>query len=227
MARNEKRRAKALAKRKAKKKKANRCSSDREVVSARAVIRHSREYPIRECAVATGASDSGLHQLLLARDVPDGQVVFGVFLVDAFCLGVKNVTCNVLPRWRYDQELRPQLAETGPIVPIDLTHFHQFLYGALDFARGLGFEPQRDFRLGQYILEPREKFPANPDLTFGWNGTPFYMSGPHDNPSAILATLDRTVGAGNYYYMLGEGGQNAHLPPDSSDGAEFPHRSFP
>jgi hypothetical protein len=40
-------------------------------------------------------------------------------------------------------------------------------------------------------------------ITFGRDGTPFYVQGPHDNPSATIRTLTRSVGEGNFHYPLG------------------------
>ena len=37
------------------------------------------------------------------------------------------------------------------------------------------------------------------------DGVPFYMSGPYDNPRAVVRTLDRTCGEGNYHYVVGTG----------------------
>jgi hypothetical protein len=35
-------------------------------------------------------------------------------------------------------------------------------------------------------------------ITFGRDATPFYVAGPYDNPQAIIRTLDRICGQGNY-----------------------------
>jgi hypothetical protein len=39
-------------------------------------------------------------------------------------------------------------------------------------------------------------------IRFGRDGKPFYVSGPYDKPGAVVETLEATVGAGNYDYMV-------------------------
>jgi hypothetical protein len=39
-------------------------------------------------------------------------------------------------------------------------------------------------------------------IRFGRDGKPFYVSGPYDKPGAVVDTLEATVGAGNYHYMV-------------------------
>jgi hypothetical protein len=74
------------------------------------------------------------------------------------------------------------------------------VWGALDYARGLGFEPAPDFAATTGHLGAWEETSA---ITFGRDGTPFYVQGPHDNPSATIRTLTRSVGEGNFHYLLG------------------------
>ncbi|MBN1890419.1 MAG: hypothetical protein JW850_20670 [Thermoflexales bacterium] len=38
-------------------------------------------------------------------------------------------------------------------------------------------------------------------MTFGKDGKPFYVSGPHDNPEAIMRQLARITGEGNYNFL--------------------------
>jgi len=39
-------------------------------------------------------------------------------------------------------------------------------------------------------------------LTFGKNGKPFFIAGPHDNAARILKQLEKTAGPGNYDYLV-------------------------
>ncbi|MGN9779733.1 hypothetical protein ACTMS0_28880 [Micromonospora sp. H33] len=81
--------------------------------------------------------------------------------------------------------------------PLDLAR--HLVFGAADYARGLGFDPHRDFysaapHLGTW--EPPSR------ITFGRNGTPYFQQGPHDNPDRVIRTLDRSVGPGNYQFTM-------------------------
>ena len=137
--------------------------------------------------------------ILVARDGGSSVSVCG-YLVDVWCLGVKNalgpksVERRKLPEFTdsyfrsYDQ---PPLA-----APIDLAR--HVVFGAVAYARGLGFEPHPDFAPCASHLGPWE---GRSDITFGLDGKPMYIQGPHDNAAQVMRTLRRSVGDGNYDYL--------------------------
>src|SRR5260370_42534253 len=63
-----------------------------ESLSAPAIIRRARAFPILECWIsAEWQKDSpGLVEILVARQQSYGDICFGMYLVGKFCLGVKN-----------------------------------------------------------------------------------------------------------------------------------------
>lgn len=125
------------------------------------------------------------------------------YLVDTFCLGVKNA---LGPQIMNDRDL-PTFLEMffGAIqdgeppleVPVELAR--DLVCGAVDYARGLGFEPHADYAATAGHLG---SWSGPSAITFGQDGTPMYVSGPHDNPRAVLRTLTRTVGEGNFHYLV-------------------------
>jgi hypothetical protein len=70
------------------------------------------------------------------------------------------------------------------------------VFGAVDYARGLGFDPHRDFYLAAGHLGTRQP-PSR--IRFGRDGKPYFQQGPYDNPTRVMRTLDRSVGPGNYH----------------------------
>ena len=83
-------------------------------------------------------------------------------------------------------------------VPLELAQ--HLVFGAVDFARGLGFEPVSDFGpCGDLLGLPIGPCP----IRFGRNGRVSYVSGPHDDPARVLATLERSVGPGNADVVIG------------------------
>ncbi|WP_109746654.1 hypothetical protein [Salinispora mooreana] len=146
------------------------------------------------------AMGAGLVSVAVARVDGDTVTTCG-FLVDTYCLGVKNALPpttsgpNELPYFvgdffaAYDQ---------GPVeAPIDLAR--HLVFGAVDYARALGFDPHRDFYSAAPLLGTWEP-PSQ--ITFGLNGKPYFQQGPHDKPDRILRTLDRSVGPGNYHVTV-------------------------
>src|SRR5690242_1419504 len=49
--------------------------------------------------------EEGMGWICLSRQLPNNNVAFAVFLVDRYCLGVKNVVADVASRSRYDSQI--------------------------------------------------------------------------------------------------------------------------
>jgi hypothetical protein len=146
---------------------------------------------------------SGLVALLVARDAGRGRLRVCGYLVDAYCLGVKNTIgprvmdppgLAEFARSFFDGYGRPPLA-----APVELAQ--HLVFGAVEYARNLGFEPApgSDFHktkghLGQW---------SGPSaITFGREGKPFYVQGPRDNAARVMRTLERSVGQDNFHFLL-------------------------
>ncbi|HZC27022.1 MAG TPA: hypothetical protein VE287_08355 [Actinopolymorphaceae bacterium] len=136
----------------------------------------------------------GLAQVLVAREDRNGGKVSACgYLVDVYCLGVKNA---VPPR----RLSRPALlafkqaffgAYEDPHLEAPLELAQHLVYGAVEYARGLGFEPHPDFHAAANHLGT---WTGPSAITFGREGKPFFIQGPHDDAIAITRTLERTVG---------------------------------
>jgi hypothetical protein len=144
---------------------------------------------------------TGLVAVLVAREHRYGKVSVCSYLCDVYCLGVKNTDG---PDIMDHVDLRPFRSRffSGfhgePLqAPIELAR--ELVFGSIDHAHGLGFEPHPDFAQAQQHLGA---WNGPSSITFGQNGKPFYISGPYDNPRQIIRTLERTAGAGNYDYVL-------------------------
>ncbi len=182
------------------------------IAGARA-IREARSYPLVGCWVQQGWDKGGLAVVVVARRQPDGRLVFGNYLVDRFCLGLKNTFCRAgLPAARFEEDLLPGIISGGPPVGISADLAHEIIYGGIEFAARYGFRPHRDFALCQYVLDPPEAHPRTGAVEFGRNGRPLYIAGPHDDAAAIVRQLERTAGPGNYDYVVFVGDPGALEP---------------
>ena len=173
--------------------------------SPQAIIRRARTFPVLECWISANwqKDDPGLVQVLLARQQPDGDICFGVYLVDKYCLGLKNTFANAgFSLTRYQNEVRNKIfRKTEPQeCPVELAH--QMIYASIEYAARFGFQPEKDFALSQYLLAPPGELEEPYQLTFGKNGRPFFVAGPHDDAARIIKQLDKTAGPGNYDYFM-------------------------
>jgi hypothetical protein len=145
------------------------------------------------------AMGAGLASIAVAREHTDTEVSVCGYLVDTYCLGVKNaVPPNIVDRGDLPAFLASFFAayDTDPL-PAPLTLAQDLILGAVDYARSLGFDPHRDFYQAKPHLGAWQPTAA---IQFGLNGRPYFQQGPYDNPARIMRTLDRSAGPGNYQF---------------------------
>jgi hypothetical protein len=151
-----------------------------------------------------GWEEGGLAVVVVARRQANGNIVYGVYLVDYYCLGLKNTFCNAdIPVGRFWQQILPEVMHGHEPGKISAALAHEIIYGGIEYARQFGFRPQRDYRRSRDILDPPGTHPRTGIVTFGYEGKPFFISGPDDNVDGVLRQLDRTAGQGNYKYLVG------------------------
>lgn len=150
------------------------------------------------------AKGSGVALVLVAEPEGRHKVSLCSYLVDTWCLGVKNAlgprrmgTDEVVAfRRRYFEPWQ----STG--IPVSLELAQHLVLGAIDYARSLGFEPHRDFGRARRALGDWNGPSA---ITFGRDGKALYINGPYDDAKRVLATLERTVGRGGYHFTVSMG----------------------
>jgi hypothetical protein len=140
---------------------------------------------------------TGITLVLIARAGRRDDVSVCGYLVDTFCLGVKN---TIGPERMRARDL-PEFVRTYFVgfpapalrIPVDLAR--HLVHGAVAFAAGLGFDPHPDFAdVRGYLGELREPCA----ITFGREGRPLYVAGPHDNPVEVITRLSAAVGSGGF-----------------------------
>lgn len=147
------------------------------------------------------SGSSGLVSVLITRDEGRGRVSACGYLVDVYCLGVKNVDGprvmdrRALPAFtrRFFSAYHGQPLEAPPELARHL------VLGAVEYARGLGFEPAPGFERAAGHLGPW----AGPSaISFGRDGKPLYIQGPYDNAARIMRTLEHSAGRDNYHFLV-------------------------
>lgn len=136
---------------------------------------------------------AGIALLLVAQAERGDRVSVCGYLVDTFCLGVKNVIGPERMRYRdLPAFVRTYfVAFPAPALRVPIELARHVVLGAAAFASGLGFAPHPDFESVRGHLGELDEPCA---ITFGREGRPLYVQGPHDDPIEILETLQRTIG---------------------------------
>src|SRR5262252_5716238 len=68
--------------------------------------------PIHECLVPDSLFDIGIGNVIVSRRMPDGLIGAAFFLVDVFCLVIKDAFYDVLSPAEYDHRLSGLQQET-------------------------------------------------------------------------------------------------------------------
>ena len=144
---------------------------------------------------------TGLAQLLVARLRDDGRTDIAFFLVDLWCLGIKDA---FLHDDATEAEFRALITERIPEADRERLHpacAKKLLDGAIAYAERLGFAPHRDYRKARRALGGLDAADCPETFTFGRDGQPFYVEGPHDTPERtqrVLAMLEARCGADGF-----------------------------
>src|ERR1019366_1473604 len=96
--------------------------------------------PIHECLVPANLFERGIGNLVFSRSLPDGRMALAMFLLDVFCLGVKNTFFAIVARDEYDRRLR-SWREAESLQRIDPACLRKLVEGGVVYARELGFNP--------------------------------------------------------------------------------------
>jgi hypothetical protein len=144
---------------------------------------------------------SGVATVLVARDAGRSRLSVCGYLVDVYCLGVKNVVgplpMNAGQCAEFSRQFFGAFDEPPVAAPIELAQ--HLVYGAVDYARTLGFEPTAEF---EQVKGHLGTWRGPSSIRFGLDGMPFYVEGPYDDASQILAQLERAAGRDEFKYLV-------------------------
>lgn len=160
--------------------------------------------PIHECLINESLFETGIGNVILCRKNPECDFVVGVFLVDVFCLGVKDAHFTYLLSKDFDS-LKSNTANYGELRNIAPSHARKLVENCVAYAKDLGFEPHKDYSKASRIFGNIDPGDCEDEFTFGKDGKPFFVAGPYDSTvkcNNIMKTLESKCGEGNYNYTL-------------------------
>jgi hypothetical protein len=160
------------------------------------------QWPVFEASVPLTLFEQGIGNLYLARRMPNGRLVVGVYLLDTFCLGVKDFTLTLETPTGYRLMLA-EASEHGRQRPISPEAFAKLILDGVAYARDLGLEPSPDFAEGgRLLLDGIDPLACRETYEFGMDGKPHYIQGPYDSPAKIARTVAAVRAAGGDFTIL-------------------------
>lgn len=172
----------------AKKKKNNNAQS---MSPEKYIITKARKLPLGKTYICRTAAATGIYAILVTRAHAGGTLTVGFYLIDTYCLGVKDSTYYFSME---PDDFHERLRSSGiDYEEADYVEAHNLIYGALEYAEEAGIGPAREFKVSEYILEPDdEKIPLM-DFEFGHNGMRELVIGPDYKEMKYIPVLEKNV----------------------------------
>jgi hypothetical protein len=153
--------------------------------------------------------ETGIGYAVVCRYKGDGRCEAGFFLIDSYCLGVKDggFVCFSSAA-EFQEELLDRLFHDEEPVRMTPCAARKLIEDAAGYARGLGFAPGADYKKACRVLGGITTAGCAEEFVFGSEGKPLYIQGPNDSEArarTIVEALERTCGADGYDYILAVG----------------------
>ena len=145
--------------------------------SALRAINKSGQYPIYECLINDDGMDVGMVNLLVSKRNEAGDIILAAFLVDMYCLGVKDCFIRLLSLEQYNSN--KALVPYSDMKPEDAK---KLLFDVVNWSKKIGFEPHTEYKNGIKIFEGIHLEDSDAEFKFGIDGKPSFFLGPNDSP---------------------------------------------
>lgn len=153
-----------------------------------------------KCYITSDLEDCGEGMVIVSRQHNGGRMSFGVFLVDIFCLGVKNAHVKLrLEPFEYEDYI-DGIDERLDLQEITYEEAHNWVWGSVEWAKKAGITPHKDFAIAKMMLDPADAC-ATLDLEFGRNGEHFLMANNMQELDHYLPILHEHLGE-NFDYVV-------------------------
>ena len=164
-----------------------------------------RNLPTGKCYLNEDWEKGGEAIAIVTRCHPKGTLTAGVFLLDTFCLGLKDSTFsfNMAPH-----ELDNFINDSFHGVTMKETDYmtvHNLIYGAIEFAEEAGISPDKSFKITRYILSPDTEDIPLMQFDFGKDGKHLLIANSRVELDYYLPKLKKHLGEDfRYVYNMAE-----------------------
>lgn len=178
----------------------------------------ARSLAIGKCYVSEDMSACGEGNVIVTRMHKNGKVSMGVFLVDIFCLGVKDAF-HMFRMEEYEFEHLEEKFAATRIRECSYEEAHNWIYGAIAFAEEGGIKPHPGFTLAQYLLEEDTDDVPLIEYDFGKDGKHLLIANSQSEASKYVPTLKKNLGDNFEVFIRAEDDEDEYdeIDPDFFD----------
>lgn len=202
---NEQQRQKKLAKKRSKQRQRTQvlAAEKQQLASLAGMMTSASSGTVQSCFVGIPPKRTELNGMVtvtLVRSGPHKQVALANFLVDLWCLGIKDCGGQLFSPAECREALE-DFSKELELEPIDPSAARAIVEAGVNYAASLGLNPHPDYRKVALLWGdiPVGELPV--DISLGRAGQPCYIVGPFDDDAKqqfICRTLRDNVGEGNF-----------------------------
>lgn len=183
-----------------------------------------RSLPVEKCYVNSDWAEQGMAHVVIVRRRPDGKFAMVVYLVDTYCLGVKDAFWRTsLEKVELDAMIK-NFEDRIAVEECDYATAHNLILGAIEFAEEGGIKPCKEWLVGQYGLnEDTDDIPLI-KFDYGIDGKHFLNTYTRSEGAKYIPILEANLGD-NFDWRFEEEKVDEDYPEEeylAPEGVEYP-----
>jgi hypothetical protein len=147
-------------------------------------VLRAAQAPIQHCFLTEAVFEFGIGTLVLARGATPHHLALSSFLIDVFCLGIKDVMFESVESEVFEMCI-DATAAGSPLVSVDPSYARKLLRDLAAWSQSIGFTPHRDFAAVERVFGDVNADASDAGFRFGRDGKPVYIPGPNDTAALI------------------------------------------
>ena len=160
----------------------------------------ARNLPVEACYISKDIENVGEGTVIVVRRHPNEKFTLAIFLLDIFCLGVKDTFYRLrLDEFEYEEFFDKYTSME--VKEITYNEAHNWIYGAIAFAEEAGIAPHKDFNVTQYMLEEDTEDIPLIEYNYGKDGKHFLVAMSQLELSRYIPILKKNLGD-DFDYVL-------------------------
>lgn len=153
----------------------------------------ARNLPIEVCYISKDIEEVGEGTVMVVRRHPNDKFTLATYLLDIFCLGVKDTFYRLrLDEFEYEEYL--DKFTSIDVREITYNEAHNWIYGAIAFAEEAGIAPHKNFAVTQYMLEEDTEDIPLIEYDYGKDGKHFLVAMNQLELSRYIPILKKNLG---------------------------------
>ena len=161
--------------------------------------------PDVHCFRTSTLTEHGIGEVLISRKLSYGNVAFAIFLVNIYCLGVKDVIVNIGPEALYRKNVYEEIGSADNVDPHE-AQYRKLVEGAVQYALDMELPPHADYRVARQIFGDINAAACTEGIHLWQERQALFRRRPvqQSQPSAsgFIRLMEKHCGPGGSHYLM-------------------------